>query len=657
MNTVNAIKIVKRLLVLALFITLPLLSRATEYTWTQTAAGTTYDWTNVVNWGSAGFPNGAGEVANVSSNVTGDIGIRLQQNITIGKLVIGNPVVADSTKEYTISSGTGVNRLFFRAATLGQMAYINVLTNAGTSGHSISALIDISDGTPLTIVAAPTQRLFLSGGIETNKSVIVVTGDVGAVSFSGNLIGTGLLLKESLGPLLITTTIKDFAGKIVLNSGSIDMSGTAGFPYCPEATINGYVAYGGGSTIKQFGGALSTGNNASSANPGQRLPSNTIILNSGSLYNNGQMGLTNGSWATEYVRDTVSVVRVNSGYSTYTQIAVTNTAGTIMEIGTLARTNNATLYARGVPFGVNTKLFFANYADYMKGGNGAPGSQTMSIIPWIGGRNDGGSTASPDGFATYIEGIGLRALTNSEYASSITAGSTCNVSLATFSALASDTTVNSLKLSGNTSTIGAGRVLTIASGGLMGGGVIGTPGASTAGTLNFGSAEGVIWTGYSTTGTNVIGAVISGSRGVTKTNTGTLLFAGTNIYTGPTTVSAGLLVVGNASYGSKLGNGNVYVSNGAKLEIASTSVDAIANSATVRLAHFGSFNGMMELAPGINETVRYLFLGDEGMPASTYGGTGSGATTILPKYFSGTGILNVTGNAATLGGTTLIVIK
>ena len=281
----------------------------------------------------------------------------------------------------------------------------------------------------------------------------------------------------------------------------------------------------------------------------------------------------------------------------------------------------------------------------------------MSIIPWIGGRNDGNATAAPDGFATYIEGIGLRALTNSEYASSMTAGSTYNVSTSTFSALASDTTVNSLKLSGNTSTIGAGRVLTIASGGLMGGGVIGTPGASTAGTLNFGSAEGVIWTGYSTTGTNVIGAVISGSRGVTKTNTGTLLFAGTNIYTGPTTVSAGLLVVGNASYGSKLGNGNVYVSNGAKLEIASTSVDAIANSATVRLAHFGSFNGMMELAPGINETVRYLFLGDEGMPASTYGGTGSGATTILPKYFSGTGILNVTGNAATLGGTTLIVIK
>lgn len=638
----------------AMIAALTMSALATDYSWTKTAAAT-YNWNTSANWGGVAFPNAAGDVANISSNIAGDVGILLQQNITIGKLVIGNPVVANNAHEYTINTSTGANRLRMRAATAGGMAYINVLTNAGTSGHSIASVVDISDGTPLTITAAPTQRLFLSGGISTNTSLVVVTGDVATVILSGNLIGTGRLVKENLGTLSITTTIKDFAGKILINRGSLDMPGTAGFPYCSEATINGYLAYGVGSTIKQFGGTIAPGNNSGSANPGQRLPSGTIILNGGSISDNGQLG--NGSWTTEVVKDTVSVVRANSGYSQVTLTVGGSTAGTTLEIGTLARTNNATIYARGATFTVNAKLLFANSADYLKGGSGAPGSQTMSIIPWIGGRNDGNATATPDGFATYISGIGLRALTNSEYASSITAGSTYNVSLSTFSALASDTTVNSLKLSGNTSTIGTGRTLTIASGALMGGAVIGTPGSATAGTLNFGAAEGVIWTGYSTTSTNVIGAVITGSKGVTKTNTGTLQFTGNNTYTGPTTVSAGMLVVGNAAYGSKLGNGNVYVSNGAKLAIASTSTDAIANTATVRLAHFGPYYGTMELASGINETVRFLYLGDEPMTAGTYGGTGSGAATILPAYFSGTGILTVSSNAAALGGTTLIVVK
>ncbi len=654
-------KNITSIITMAMIALCAIIANATEYTWTQTEAGTTYNWNTSANWGGVAFPNAAGDVANVSSNITGDVGIRLQQNIDIGKLVIGNPVVANSTHEYTISTGTGANRLRMRTVTPGGMAYINVVTNAGTSGHVISAVVDISDGTPLTITAAPTQKLFFSGGIATNNSVVLVTGGAGEVTLSGNMIGSGQLIKESLGPLSITGVPKDLTGKITVNRGSIGMSGLGGFPNCPEATINGYLAFGGGSAITQFGGTLSTGNNVGFANPGQRLPSGTIILNGASLYNGGQRG--DGTWSTEVVKDTVGEMRVNSGYSQLTLVlGAANTAGTTLEIGTLVRTNNATLYARGVTFADTAKLLFDNYADYLKGGGGAPSSQTMSIIPWIGGRNDTASTATPDGFATYIPGTGLRALASAEYASSITDGSTYNVGLSTFNALASDTTVNALRLTGTTSTIGTDRTLTISSGGLMlnnttFGVTIGTPGSATAGTLNFGTAEGVIWTSFVVSNTNVIGAVISGSGGVTKTNTGSLQFTGNNTYTGPTTVSAGMLVVGNATFGSKLGNGDVYVSNGAKLAIASTSTDAIANTATVRLANFGPYYGTLDLASGINETVRFLFLGNEPMTAGTYGGTGSGATNILPNYFTGTGVLTVSSNAAALGGTTLIVIK
>ena len=40
----------------------------TTYTWTPTAAGT-FDWNNAANWGGAGFPNGADDVANINNDI------------------------------------------------------------------------------------------------------------------------------------------------------------------------------------------------------------------------------------------------------------------------------------------------------------------------------------------------------------------------------------------------------------------------------------------------------------------------------------------------------------------------------------------------------------------------------------------------------------
>jgi autotransporter-associated beta strand protein len=44
-------------------------------------------------------------------------------------------------------------------------------------------------------------------------------------------------------------------------------------------------------------------------------------------------------------------------------------------------------------------------------------------------------------------------------------------------------------------------------------------------------------------GTLTVGGVISGSYGVTKAGNGTLVLSGANSYTGPSTVSAGTLVL------------------------------------------------------------------------------------------------------------------
>jgi len=144
--------------------------------------------------------------------------------------------------------------------------------------------------------------------------------------------------------------------------------------------------------------------------------------------------------------------------------------------------------------------------------------------------------------------------------------------------------------------------------------------------------------------TNTVASVISGSGGLTKAGTGTLTLAGANIYTGLTVVSSGTLQVGNGTQSSKLGSNasdGVNVANGAVLRISSANV--ISDSGTLSLDAYGLFNGIVNIDAGFTETVGYFKIGGIAQATGTYGGTGSGASNILPTYFtSGTGVLNVT---------------
>ncbi|MEZ0276504.1 MAG: autotransporter-associated beta strand repeat-containing protein [Roseimicrobium sp.] len=545
--------------------------RAETFTWAQTASSSTYNWNAPANWtGSvAGFPTVAGDVANVNIDIAGNQTIRLRQDITLGVLNLGD-ANATTLGAINISNLSGETfRLIFDNGAL--PAQLNT-TGAGAPSNTLSALVALNSDLQVRLGGSDTMTM--SGAITTNNNDITFSGgaaSVNGVTISGDITGGGVITNNGAGSISFSGT-KTFTGTLVANRG-IGGSNTGSFTLttgsmasAAEFVINGWMT-----GLTQNGGSIHSGNgSAQNTNPGQRLTTGTITMNGGSLRAVGQAATvgTLNDWqkGLETVTDNVSVLHFKSAYSQIGLSAATSTAGTRLNVATLQRSAGASAYVSSSVLGGTARLTFANAASFLIGGGGAEGTTTMSIMPWMGAVNINGSQQAPSGFATHTAN-GVRALENAEYASNYTAGATTNVSLDHVT-IAGATTVNALRFTRfsasnitDNQTTGVGQTLTVTSGGVFfsnNGGAIGTTGSVRAGTLNFGAAEGVVWANGSNTtpNTNTIGAVITGSNGMTKAGSGTLILSGANTYSGNTYVGGGALQVGIGGVGST-GTGNV----------------------------------------------------------------------------------------------------
>ncbi len=636
---------------------------ADTFTWTPTAAGATYDWFTAGNWNpSTAYPDGAGTVVNLNNDIVGNQNIRLRDDILLGILNIG-----DNASNFTIgNAGSETFSLLFDSGVAGTAAQLNV-TSTATSNISSTLSVPIalnSDlavnlGTGVELLALSGTGTLATGAAAAARKVTVTGGTSGLnqLTFTGDVTGDGVITNNSNASIIITNT-KTFTGTFVLNkglggsnTGSLTLT-SGGIPNAAEVIVNGFLSGGG---ITQNGGLLHSGDNSNRTAPGQRFTQNRITVNGGSVTAGGQ-AISSGSGT--LVVDNVSTLDFNSGYSLFTISGNANSGGTRFNVTTMERTVGATAFVRSSTLGGTAQLSVSNAASFLTGGAGLEGSTTMSIIPWMVAANTNGNAAMGDTFATSTA-TGLRALlTTGEYATTLTAGAASNVSAASVAIANPDTalTINSFRYTtGGSSNIGAGKTLTIASGGLiftLNNSVIGTSGSAAAGTLQFGTvatpAEGVIWSNG--TNTNTIGASLSGTMGITKAGTGTLILTGINTYSGLTEVSGGTLQIGDGTNISNLGiAGDVSIANGATLSLLNGS--AIADSAAVTIEQFGLFNGKVNLAAGVNEIVGALYFGTTIEAAGTYGSTLSAAIFKDDTRFSGTGILTVVpepGSAALL---------
>ncbi len=635
---------------------------AQTFIWVPTIGATNYDWNVPSNWNpNTSFPTGAGVVANVNNDIAGNQTIRLRQFITVGTLNLGDDVASGNNFGFSISNATGdVFGLTFDSGATGVAAQLN-LNATGTPTNNIAVpvtlasnlAINLGSGTQrldVTTVGGSVGSLDLGSGANA-RNVTVTGGTTGQNQFTltNDLAGTGTFTNNGNATVIMSgTPPKTFTGTFVLNKG-VGASNTGSLTVtnssianAAEVIINGALSAG----VVQSGGSLHSGNQSSmTTNPGQRLTQNRITFNGGTLNVVGQV--LSGAALNTLVQDNVSVLDFHSGYSLTTIAAQTGSTGTLLNVATLQRSPGATGFVRAGTLAGTAQLLVGNSATFLKGAGGAEGSTTISIIPWLTASNTNAFAGSSDFFATYAAG-GIRALISTEFASSITAGPGANVGTGAVTVPAGDTsdTVNSLRYTvSGTGNIGAGKTLIIGSGAVSfasNNGTIGGSGNAAAGTLQFGAvgapAEGVVWMGG--TNSNTIGAAITGTMGLTKAGTGTLVLTGANSFTGTAYVSAGTLQIGDGTFSSNLGiTGDVGIANGALLSLLNG--NAIADNASVRLENFGLLNGKISLAAGVNETVGGLFFGAAAQLAGTWGSSTSGATYQNDTFFAGTGVLTV----------------
>ena len=324
---------------------------ATTYTWQQTVAGT-FNWNSPSNWSAQGgtgtYPQ-AGDVAELTSGLTGNETILLNSNTTVDLLEIG---AVGSAYTFTVE---GANSL---------------TTTTGIQKSSGGA----------DVISAP---IVATGGLHLMDS------SSAGLTITGTISGAGSLTKSRNADDVLSGT-NTYTGSTTVNGGTLSVSSDANLGADPSSATPGNIVLSGGALQVTGSGNFSFNSNRGIA-VGGSFGSGAIAVNSGNPLSYGGVVANNGTGTGGLTVDgNGSGTLVLTGSNTYT-------GGTTISAGTLQIGNGGSLGSGTVTD--NTSLVFNNDTSTVPDSISGPGTVTM----------EGGGTVTLSGTNTYTGGTTITA--------------------------------------------------------------------------------------------------------------------------------------------------------------------------------------------------------------------------------------------------------
>ena len=467
--------------------------------------------------------------------------------------------VADVTLSGVVASG-GLSKSGAGALTLsGANTFAGGLT---VTGGSLRLGSDAAAGTGTLALDAGTTVSSDGAAARAIANALVLSGDVtlgdasraGALSFSSGVDLGG-------GRSLTVASAVTLSG--VLSNGSLTKAGAG------TLTLSGANSYAGGTTIDAGTLALGASNRLADAG--------AVAVNAGATLDLTGFAETVGSL-------TVSGGTVAGG--TLTTSSVSATSGTVTSIlagsSSLQKTGAGTLVLSAAnTYSGTTTVSEGVLQVGANGATGSLGSGAVSIASGAtlafnraSGANDVGLTITGSGAIT-TAGTGEMSFTGN--LSGFTGTLAVNGAKVAINGLNAGSGFSAVSIgAGSTLSIGsafAGQTLTLRN--LSGAGNVDTAWASSNDTRTL-----AVQSTAATTLSGVISDAATGSRvlALQKTGSETLTLTGTNTYTGATTVSAGMLQIGNGGAAGEIGS------------VSTTSILTVASGATLRYYRSGSLN-------------------------------------------------------------------
>ena len=570
----------------------------------------------------------------ISGNVTGTGNLTL--NATNTTLTLANVNNTGTVTNTSITGGPGTT-----ITTLG--GNVTGLTQAGALALTVTNAIAMTSG-PMPFTSTGAGLLTLSGQVTGAQNLTITANSTGGITLSAGANNAGSITNNGTGNGTVTIGA---IGSLV--TGGVTQNAANGI-----LSLSGVNTYTGNTTITAgtlkvaSATALGAGSSAVSVATGAALDLNgTTMSNANALTLSGS-GISGGGALTN---NSVSG-------AIYTGLVTLNSSNvSIGGNGTIALTNTGSIYGTSTGYGLTLQGAGGSVAGNITGGtSGTPGAGTLT--------KTGTGTWTLSGTNTYT-GVTTISAGTLQFANQV---SLYNNTPASWTAA-------NIKV-GNTGTLalnvgGSGQFTTANVTTLL------TNLGGSNGTSSTGFAAGSA-IGFDTTGGNfTVGDTLAdstgtggGALGVTKLGTNTLTLTHANTYTGPTTISAGTLTVGNAT---ALSASTVTVASGATLDLNGTSMSnaLTLNGGTLSSQSPATYSGLITLGgastiAALSTPGGTLTISNTGTITGAYGltlnaGAGTGNSTLASIIGTGNGTLTKSGSglwtltaANTFSGNTLV---